>query len=155
WIASRPSPATSRSPTRRSTRRAASSAMTRRSKSRRAFPNSWIGFGRNTMPDPVLLLRELIALPSVNPAFLSAHDPSGGERAVAEHLQAVARRAGLEVETQKVLPNRSNLIVRLRPTGRTHQRVALAPHMDTVGVSSHEQFTPVQKQGRIYGRGAC
>ena len=50
------------------------------------------------------LLRELIALPSVNPAFLPAQDPRAGEQRVAEFLAATAARAGLEVELQTVAP---------------------------------------------------
>jgi acetylornithine deacetylase/succinyl-diaminopimelate desuccinylase family protein len=107
------------------------------------------------MPDPVKLLKELIALPSVNPAFLPPADPDGGEGRVADLLARVARRAGLDVERQQVFPERANLIARLRPSGRVRQRVALTPHMDTVGVSSPDQFKPVLKRGRIYGRGAC
>ena len=44
-----------------------------------------------------------------------------------------AARAGLEVEWQVVLPQRSNLLLRLRPTGKVTQRLLLAPHLDTIG----------------------
>jgi acetylornithine deacetylase/succinyl-diaminopimelate desuccinylase family protein len=91
----------------------------------------------------------------VNPAFLPASDPRAGEKAVAEYLAGVATRANLDVESQKVFPDRANLIVRLVPTGRIRQRILLAPHLDTVGVAGDEQFTPVSKNGRLYGRGAC
>jgi acetylornithine deacetylase/succinyl-diaminopimelate desuccinylase family protein len=107
------------------------------------------------MQEPVALLKELIALPSVNPAFLPAADPRGGEQRVAEFLDNVAAGAGLDVEAQEVFPNRCNVLIRLLPPGRIRQRVLLAPHMDTVGVSSDEQFSPVIKGGRVYGRGAC
>ena len=46
------------------------------------------------------LLRELIALPSVNPAFLPARHPHAGEQRVAEFLAATAAQAGLDVEFQ-------------------------------------------------------
>lgn len=101
------------------------------------------------------LLCELIALPSVNPAFLPPSDPHAGEKHVADFLAATAAGAGLIVEFQKVLPGRSNLIVRLLPSGKVRQRIALAPHMDTVGADDEKQFTPRRKTGRIYGRGAC
>jgi acetylornithine deacetylase/succinyl-diaminopimelate desuccinylase-like protein len=107
------------------------------------------------MENAVKLLQDLIALPSVNPAFLPEHDPRGGEQRVAEFLAATARRAGLDAEMDEVFPNRANLLIRLLPAGRIRQRVLLAPHMDTVGVSSDEQLCPVRKGGRIYGRGAC
>ena len=107
------------------------------------------------MTSPTKLLRELIALPSVNPAFIPAGDPRAGEKNVADFLASVAASGGLDVDFQEVLPGRSNLIARLLPTGKVRQRIVLAPHMDTVGVVSDEQFDPQLKNGRLYGRGAC
>ena len=100
------------------------------------------------------LLRELIALPSVNPAFLPARDPHAGEQRVAEFLAATAAQAGLEIEFQRVFPGRSNLLARLSPHGKVRQRILLAPHMDTVNAAGH-QFVPVKRHGRLFGRGAC
>jgi succinyl-diaminopimelate desuccinylase len=101
------------------------------------------------------LLEELIALPSVNPAFLPEHHPHAGEGRVAEFLASVAAGARLEVEFQKVLPHRPNLLVRLLPKTKPSQRILLAPHLDTVNVASEAQLTPRKKGGRLYGRGAC
>jgi acetylornithine deacetylase/succinyl-diaminopimelate desuccinylase-like protein len=107
------------------------------------------------------LLAELIALPSVNPAFATQSVASArqarsrfGEKNVADFLAAAAKRAGLEVEFQKVLPGRSNLIVRLLPRNKIHQTILLAPHLDTVNADD-SQFIPRFKNGRLYGRGAC
>jgi acetylornithine deacetylase/succinyl-diaminopimelate desuccinylase-like protein len=107
------------------------------------------------MSSPERLLRDLIAIPSVNPAFLPPRDPHAGEGRVAEFLAREARRAGLDVEIQRVLPGRANVLARLTPPGRPRRRILLAPHMDTVGGTSAHLFTPRQRQGRIYGRGAC
>lgn len=102
------------------------------------------------------LLRELIALPSVNPAFLPGRDDLTGERRVADFLAFTADRAGLELEWQEVFPGRSNLLIRLTPAGgKVHRRILLAPHMDTVGVDGEARFKPVVKAGRLHGRGAC
>jgi acetylornithine deacetylase len=101
------------------------------------------------------LLRELIALPSVNPAFLPHGDPHAGEQRVAEFLAATAARAGLEIDFQKVLPGRSNLFARLAPSGKPNKRVLLAPHMDTVPAATPAQFKPEGRGRRLYGRGAC
>ncbi len=100
------------------------------------------------------LLRELIALPSVNPAFLPAKHPRAGEQRVAEFLAATAAQAGLDVEFQAVSPGRSNLLARLSPRGKVRQRLLLAPHLDTVNATD-EQFIPRTRNGRLYGRGAC
>lgn len=101
------------------------------------------------------LLRDLIALPSVNPAFLAAGHPHAGEGRVAEYLAAAAARAGLDVDWQEAAPGRPNLIARLTPAGKIKQRILLAPHMDTVPPFSGGQFMPQTRRGRIYGRGAC
>ena len=106
------------------------------------------------MTQTLKLLHELIALPSVNPAFLPANDPRAGEQRVADFLAAMAARAGLGVEFQKVFPGRSNLLVRLSPSGKVKQRILLAPHLDTVDAVSEEQFSPRLKTGRLHGRGA-
>jgi acetylornithine deacetylase/succinyl-diaminopimelate desuccinylase-like protein len=100
------------------------------------------------------LLAELIALPSVNPAFLPPRHPHAGEKRVADFLATIAARAGLEVEFQKVLPGRSNLIARLRPKNKIKQTILLVPHLDTVGADG-TRFIPQRKNGRLHGRGAC
>ena len=101
------------------------------------------------------LLRDLIALPSVNPAFLPAGDPCAGESRVAEFLAATAAASGLDVDFQKVSEARSNLLARYSPPGPIRQRVLLAPHMDTVGGNDRILFTPRIKGDRLFGRGAC
>jgi succinyl-diaminopimelate desuccinylase len=101
------------------------------------------------------LLRDLIAVPSVNPAFLPPNHPRAGEKPVADLLAATAARSGMEIQWQKVYPGRSNLLARLSPATRPRQRVFLAPHMDTVGVANEAQLTPRLAGGRLHGRGAC
>ncbi len=100
------------------------------------------------------LLRELIALPSVNPAFLPAKDSRAGEQRIGEFLAATAAKSGLNVEFQNVLPARSNLLAVLTPKSKVRSRILLAPHLDTVN-AEERQFSPSKKRGRIYGRGAC
>ena len=115
------------------------------------------------------LLAELIALPSVNPAFVPQSGTTArqarprlanfGEKNVADFLAAVAARAGLEVEFQKVLVladghHRSNVIARLLPRNKIRHTILLAPHLDTVNADD-AQFVPRRKSGRLHGRGAC
>jgi acetylornithine deacetylase/succinyl-diaminopimelate desuccinylase-like protein len=107
------------------------------------------------MTETEKLLRELIALPSVNPAFLPLNDARAGESRAADFIADTARRAGLDVRFQKVRPGRSNVLVTLSPADKVKQRLLLAPHLDTVNVASEKQFVPRSANGRIYGRGAC
>ena len=107
------------------------------------------------MSHVVKLLRDLIALPSVNNAFLPPGDPHAGEELVADYLKNRARKAGLEIETQATNSGRDNLIVRLKPLGQATHRIILAPHMDTVGGDLDKIFRPTKKGDRLHGRGAC
>jgi acetylornithine deacetylase len=107
------------------------------------------------MNNTAKLLCELIALPSVNPAFLPVGDVWAGEERVADFVAVMAARAGLEIELQKVLPGRMNLIAHLRAAGRPTKTILLAPHLDTVPVADESQFVPRKQGDRLYGRGAC
>jgi len=100
------------------------------------------------------LLRELTALPSVNPAFLPENHPHAGEQRMVDFLAATAAQAGLDIELQPVLPGRANLLARLSPREKTRSRIVLAPHLDTVSAAEN-LFTPRKKDGRLFGRGAC
>lgn len=107
------------------------------------------------MSSVVQLLRELIALPSVNPAFLPNAAELTGEARVGEQLFDLATKAGLECSWHNVLPGRRNLVVRMVAPLKSRRRVILAPHLDTVGIESAQQLKPVLRQGRLHGRGAC
>jgi acetylornithine deacetylase len=107
------------------------------------------------MSQVVKLLRDLIALPSVNNAFLPAGDPHVGEETVAELLTSRANKAKLEIERQPTRCKRENLIVRLSPLGQAEHRIILAPHMDTVGGDLSKIFSPRKIGNKIHGRGAC
>ena len=69
------------------------------------------------------LLRDLVALPSVNPAFLPAKHPHAGEQRVGDFLAATLARAGLDVEFQTVSPGRSNVLARLTPRSKVYKRL--------------------------------
>ncbi len=118
------------------------------------FAVSFFAAQFGTMLPTEKLLAELIALPSVNPAFLPPKHPLAGEKRVADFLAATAAQAGLDVEFQTVSLGRSNVIARLLPRGKIKQTILLAPHMDTVGADG-TKFIPQRKNGRLYGRGAC
>jgi acetylornithine deacetylase len=102
--------------------------------------------------DPVLsLLRDLIAIPSVNPSLV----PGGaGEGEIAAYVAARLRGIGMDVETHDALPGRPNVVglAEGRAGGPT---LMFCGHLDTVGVEGmHAPFDPIEREGRLYGRGA-
>ncbi len=104
------------------------------------------------MPDPsIALLRELVAIDSVNPSLVPG---AAGEGAIGEAVAHHLRRLGLAVTLQEVVPGRRNVIGVLdgAEPGRS---LMLCGHMDTVGVEGMAApFDPVEREGRLYGRGA-
>jgi acetylornithine deacetylase/succinyl-diaminopimelate desuccinylase-like protein len=100
------------------------------------------------------LLRDLVAIPSINPAFAPGDKQRTGEEPVARHLIAIAKRHGLDISRQPVLPGRRNTLITLRPAGKVQRRILLAPHLDVVPAEDR-QFKPFIKNNRLHGRGAC
>ena len=104
------------------------------------------------MSDPsITLLGDLVAIDSVNPSLVEG---AAGEGAIADAIAGHMRRMGLDVEVQEVAPGRPNVIGVLEGAepGRS---LMLCGHMDTVGVEGmHAPFDPVQRDGRLYGRGS-
>jgi acetylornithine deacetylase len=102
--------------------------------------------------DPAIrLLRELVAVNSVNPTLVRG---APGEAEVAGLIAAEMRRCGLDVSIETVTHGRPNVVGVLegRASGRT---LMLCGHTDTVGVAGMiNPFTPVEHDGRLYGRGA-
>jgi acetylornithine deacetylase len=102
--------------------------------------------------DPALrLLRELVAVNSVNPTLVPG---APGEREIADLVAAEMRRGGLDVSIETVADGRPNVVgvLEARAKGRT---LMFCGHTDTVGVTGMaDPFTPVERDGRLYGRGS-
>lgn len=103
------------------------------------------------MDRTIQLLRDLVAIDSVNPTLVPG---AAGETQIARAIADEMRAFGLDVEIEEVAPGRPNVVGVL--DGRRHGRtLMLCGHTDTVGVSGMERpFSPVEKNGRLYGRGA-
>ncbi len=107
--------------------------------------------GTDAQADLAALLGELIAIPSVNPAF-----GGQGEAAIADMVAARLERSGMETIRQEVFPGRSNLIARAGDPAQPG--LLLEAHLDTVaadGWTTGDPFRPEFRDGKIFGRGAC
>jgi acetylornithine deacetylase len=102
--------------------------------------------------DPALtLLRDLVAIDSVNPSLVPG---ARGEGAAAQATAEYMRRLGLDVHVQEVVPGRPNVVGVLEGTSRGRS-LMFCGHIDTVGVEGMQSpFDPREADGRLYGRGS-
>src|SRR3984957_19378731 len=107
----------------------------------------------------VKLLCDLVAIDSVNPTLVPG---AKGEFAAAEFLYKFLRERGIPAELEEAAPGRPNVVALLSPAAATANRsekksasLAILAHIDTVGAGDMpEPFTPQERDGRLYGRGA-
>jgi succinyl-diaminopimelate desuccinylase len=97
-------------------------------------------------------LQELIRLKSIN--------PPGDERQVALAIKELLDTNGIETELIELTPQRANLVACLRAAGdaRPKRTLGISGHMDVVPPGqlkwTHDPFEPVERDGKLYGRGA-
>jgi len=108
------------------------------------------------MVNTIQLLRDMIAIPSVNPMTTNSGAPV--ERAMANFIETMLMRAGIDCERQQVAEGRDNVIgvVHANSSGPA-AGVMLNSHMDTVPIDNMliKPFDPVIKNDCIFGRGSC
>lgn len=109
------------------------------------------------MSDPLATLANLVRRPSVNPMGRDVSGPEYLEGRVTEYLVQRFAADGLPFVRQKVAPGRDNVFARLEATVPGGPVILWDAHQDTVPADGMtiEPFTPLERDGRLYGRGAC
>ena len=101
------------------------------------------------MTDPVELTKKLVAIESCNPGV--------GEGRLGTYIYELLSALGLPVRKQEVFPGRFNIIAKIEG-GSGKSPLVMICHMDTVVIGdgwTKAPFAAEEKNGRIYGRGAC
>jgi acetylornithine deacetylase ArgE len=106
--------------------------------------------------DTTRLLRDLVALPSVNPMGRALQGPEFYEHRVTAYLEDFFRALGVPYERQPTAPLRDNIVARCELPG-ARRTLVLEAHQDTVPTDNMtiEPFAARVEGGRLYGRGAC
>ena len=88
---------------------------------------------------------------------IDTSNPSKVERPAAEYLAPLLADAGIETHIFEKAPGRSNLIARMRGTGKGGGPLLLNAHLDTVPFGDGWKYPPLSgalEEGFIWGRGA-
>jgi acetylornithine deacetylase ArgE len=102
------------------------------------------------------LLRDLVALPSVNPMGRALPAEITLEHRVTDYLEQFFRELGVPYQRQAVVPGRDNIVARCDQEG-ARRTLILEAHQDTVPVDNMTvaPFGAAIEGNRLYGRGAC
>jgi len=109
------------------------------------------------MPNSVVeLLRDLVAIPSVNPMGREVSGPEFYEGRMSDYLVRFFQQLGVPYERIEIVPGRANVIARYDTPDAT-TTLLLDAHQDTVPVEGMTipPFEPTVQDGRVYGRGSC
>ena len=108
------------------------------------------------MLETTRLLRDLVAIPSVNPMRADIPADIILEHRVTAYLEQFFRSLGVPYERQAVAPQRENIVARLNVAG-AKRTLMLEAHQDTVPVDGMivEPFGAKIEGNKLYGRGAC
>ena len=101
------------------------------------------------------LLRQIVAIPSVNPA-LADDDAIRNEARLVDWLEPWFAAKGFETRRVGQTPGRPNLLASCGAAAPC-KTILFESHLDTVGVTGFagEPFALRAENGRLYGRGAC
>jgi acetylornithine deacetylase/succinyl-diaminopimelate desuccinylase-like protein len=101
------------------------------------------------------ILRQIVAIPSVNPA-LADDDAIRGEVRLVDFLEPWFAAKGFRTQRVGATPGRPNLLARFGAE-KPRKTILFESHLDTVGVAGFQgdPFALRPEAGRLYGRGAC
>ena len=104
----------------------------------------------------VEILRELVAIPSVNPMGRNLTGPEFFEGRLSDYLMDFFTRLDVEALRVEVVSGRDNVVARFETPGAV-KTILMDAHQDTVPVDGMviEPFTPTVSDGKLFGRGAC
>ena len=107
------------------------------------------------MSNTLQLLRDMIAIPSVNPMRANSGEPV--EQGMVNFIETVLAGAGIDCERQTIAKGRDNVIGIVQSSSSNSNGLMLNSHMDTVPVDnmSISPFDPVIENGCVFGRGSC
>jgi acetylornithine deacetylase len=111
--------------------------------------------------ETIELLRALVAIDSVNPALVAG---ARGELEIARFVQRWLAQQGIAATLQEAVSkqeraqggaSRPNVVATIGPAEALRPALLIVAHMDTVRAGDMaEPFTPRERDGRLYGRGA-
>ena len=102
----------------------------------------------------ILDLREMIAIPSVNPFDNSVRAGFREQEMAAFYLERMSA-LGMDIDSCEVAPGRPNVWGVLKGQG-DGPSLMLSGHLDTVGTQNYpDAFVAKLEGGRVYGRGSC
>ena len=100
------------------------------------------------------LLKQLVAIPSVNPGFSEAPEGCGGEGPLADFLMAFAGEHEIEAERFEAAPGRPCVLLSTGPADAP--QLCCTAHMDTVWVPAMAEPFRLKKRGTLWhGLGAA
>src|SRR5580700_206380 len=108
------------------------------------------------MNESTRLLRDLVALPSVNPMGRDLPAEITLEHRITAYIEQFFRALNVPWERQPVAPGRDNIVARLDLPG-AQRTLVFEAHQDTVPIDhmTIEPFGATIEGGKLYGRGAC
>jgi acetylornithine deacetylase len=109
------------------------------------------------MTETTRLLKDLVAIPSVNPMGRDLQGPEIYEHRVSVYLEEFFRRLGVRHERHAVAPLRENIVAYFESPTSAKKTILFVAHQDTVPTDNMtiDPFAARIEGSRLYGRGAC